>query len=297
MGRPQAARKRARAQQARVLRLLSRDSERRRVARRETRDAGMALETAACTSHHGSAPKERGPSAAQCHHIAHEPTTTSAARRARSSKLECCASSSETASAGAPAPRDTRRWLGFGGHNLHVTPQARAEGERPLAGAMPSDRSWADHNQRGTARARNKLEYYASSPATLSAGAPRESRDAGLALETAASTSHHKRSKKERRLSPEQRRSVVHGPTPTSAARRARAATSSSAPPPKRQRAQARLRRVVTRGACLALDSAACTVHHGRAPKERGLSPAPCPLIGHEPTTSSAERRARSSNL
>ena len=32
------------------------------------------------------------------------------------SKLECCASSPETGSDGAPVLRDTRRWLGVGGH-------------------------------------------------------------------------------------------------------------------------------------------------------------------------------------
>ena len=78
-----------------------------------------------------------------------------------------------------------------------------------------------------------------------------------------------------------------------SAVRCARAAFSSAAPPPQRQRASARLRRV-TRGACLALEAVdvAGTSHHGRAPKERGLSPAQRPRIGYGPTLASAAQRA-----
>ena len=46
-----------------------------------------------------------------------------------------------------------------------------------------------------------------------------------------------------------------------------------------------------TRGAGLALEAAAGTWHHGRAPKERGLLPTPCLPIGHGSTTTSAARR------
>ena len=110
------------------------------------------VEAASGTLHHGRAPKDRGLSLAQCPSNAHGPTTTSTARRARSSKLECCASTPEIASAGAHAPRDKRRWLGVGGRSWHVTSQAPATGERLLASAVLFERAQTDHNQRGMAR-------------------------------------------------------------------------------------------------------------------------------------------------
>ena len=131
--RPQPARHGARAQQARVLRLLPRDSERRRASRVPREPAGLC-EAAAGTSHHGRAPKERGLSPTQC--LSKCMSRPQPARHgARAGKLECCASSPETASAGAPA-LGTRRWLGVGGRSWHVAPRPRAEGERPLAGAV-----------------------------------------------------------------------------------------------------------------------------------------------------------------
>ena len=50
MSRPRPARRNARAQQPRVLRLLPRDSDRRRASLRFAREAGLALEAAAGTS-------------------------------------------------------------------------------------------------------------------------------------------------------------------------------------------------------------------------------------------------------
>ena len=115
----------------------------------------------------------------QCPSIGHKPTTTSAARRA-CRKLACCAHSRGIASAVAHArvPRTSR--LCVGGRTWHIAPRPRAEGERPLAGAVPFHMSRTDHNQRGTARARSKLAYCASSREIASAAAharvPRESR-------------------------------------------------------------------------------------------------------------------------
>ena len=57
-------------------------------------------------------------------------------------------------------PRQSR--LHVGGRSWHVAPRPRAETERPLAGAVPSHRAWADHNQHGTAHARRKLACCAS---------------------------------------------------------------------------------------------------------------------------------------
>ena len=77
---------------------------------------------------------------------------------------------------------------------------------------------------------------------------------------------------KERRFSLAQRRCAEYEPTTTRAAWRARTASSSGAPPPPRQRASARVR-CASSGAGMALEAAAGTSHHGRAPRKRGLSP------------------------
>ena len=71
-------------------------------------------------------------------------------------------------SAGARAPRDMRRWLGVEGCRWHVTPRARTEKERPLAGAVLLTSALADHNKRGTARVLRKFECCVSSPETAS---------------------------------------------------------------------------------------------------------------------------------
>ena len=126
-------------------------------AKRQRACAVLASEAAADTSHHGRAPKERGLSLAQCSFHGHD--RLQPARHGTRAKLECCASSPETASAGASAPRDKRRWLGVGGCSWHVAPRARAEGERPLASAM----SFNGHEPTTTSATRR--EYAASTSA------------------------------------------------------------------------------------------------------------------------------------
>ena len=64
-------------------------------------------------------------------------------------------------------PRESR--LVLGGRSWHVAPRPCAEGERPLAGAVPLSSAWSDHSQRGTVRARNELECCAFSRETASA--------------------------------------------------------------------------------------------------------------------------------
>ena len=103
-------------------------------------------------SHHGRAPKERGPSKVRRPYPVHGPTTTSAARRARI-KLASYASSRETATA-VPRLRVThKRRLILGGRSWDVAPRPRAEGERPLVSAVPLLSAPTNHNQRSTARA------------------------------------------------------------------------------------------------------------------------------------------------
>ena len=113
----------------------------------------------------------------------------------------------------------------------------------------------------------------------------------GCALEAAAGTSHHGRVLRERGLSPVQCFCIGYGSITTSAALRARAASPRAAPTPERHAAQ-RCSRVCHAKVGYALEVPAGTSHHGRAPKERGLSPGQCSCIWHRPTTASVARRA-----
>jgi len=160
--RPKPARHGARAQLARVLRLLPRDSEHSAPALCETRGAGLALEAAAGTSHHGRAPKGRDCSIVQCPFIGHEPTTTSAAWRARTAS-----------SSGAPPPPRQRasarvRCASSGaGMALEAAAGTSHHGcalkGRGFSPAMcPSNGLGTYYRQRGTARERSKLECCAS---------------------------------------------------------------------------------------------------------------------------------------
>ena len=105
----------------------------------------------------------------------------------------------------------------------------------------------------------------------------RKTRGTGLALEAAADTLHHGRATKERGISPAQCLRLAYGPPTVSAARRTREGSSSAAPLPQRQRAQRASAPRDTSGAGLELEAAGGTSHHGRAPEERGLSPAEVP--------------------
>ena len=132
----------------------------------------MALEAAAGTSHHGHASYERGLSPAQYASVGYEPSTTSAALRARAASLSAAPHPSDSERRRTSSAREMRRCLGVGGRSLHVAPRARDEGERPLVGAGSFRSESADHDQSGTARARSKLERCPSSLVTTSAGAP-----------------------------------------------------------------------------------------------------------------------------
>ena len=118
----------------------------------------------------------------QCPCLVHEATAPSAARYAR-----------KASSRAAPPPeRQRAQWrsrvprksrLIMGGRSWHFAPEPRAEGERPLTGAVPFYSAWNGRNQRGTARARSKLACCASSRETASAMArprvPRKPADYG----------------------------------------------------------------------------------------------------------------------
>ena len=97
--RPQPARRGARARQARVLRLLPRESQRSGAQARYTRKPALEVGAAAGTWEHGLAPKKGGLSLVQCLSIGHEVTTAGAVCGDARGKRACCASSPETASA------------------------------------------------------------------------------------------------------------------------------------------------------------------------------------------------------
>ena len=97
----------------------------------------MALEAAAGTSHHGRAPRKRGLSLALyfCCCACGDHNQRGTARTHRN--LECCASSPKTAGDSALTPRDKRSGHGVGDRSWHVAPRAGADGEWPLASAVP----------------------------------------------------------------------------------------------------------------------------------------------------------------
>ena len=80
-----------------------------------------------------------------------------ATARARN-KLAWCTSSRETANAvpSFRAPREGQLILSLGGSSWHVAPCPHAEGEGPVAGAVPLPSPRSDRSQRGTARAQQQ---------------------------------------------------------------------------------------------------------------------------------------------
>ena len=156
------------------------------------------------------------------------PTTTSAAQCTRA------------ASSGAAPPAKTKRSrLRRGTRGACLALEAAADRphhgrapkrETPLAGVVSSCSARADHNQRGKARTRSKLECCASSLETAIALASR--RGTCLTLQAAADRLHRGRAPKKKGLSPAQCPLEGSGTTATSAGRRARATSWSAAPHP-----------------------------------------------------------------
>ena len=159
---------------------------------------------------------------------------------AGSSKLACRASSREIASAVARSsvPRESR--LILGGHYWHVAPRPRAEGERPLASAVPCSAHEADHSQRSTARTRSSKLACCASPRKIASAVarsrvPRESR---LILGGHRwQVVQQPRADGQRSLAGAASLPSAHGSTTTRVSRCTQAASSRAAPPPERQRA------------------------------------------------------------
>jgi hypothetical protein len=171
------------------------------------------------------------------------------------------------------AARETRRCLGVGGRSWHVAPRGHAEGKRPLNGTVRLCTARDDNSQRGTARAFSKLECYASSLVTASAGmhAPRRGTWRWVGVGGCSSyVTPRARAIRERPLAeavPFCRLRTAYGQRSMARARSKLECCASSpvtasagAPAPREKR-----------GAVLALGAAACTSHHEGTPKESGL--------------------------
>ena len=109
-------------------------------------------------------------------------------------------------------------------------------------------------------------------------------------------TSEHGLASKERGLSLVQRPSLGHDLSKTSAARRAQAASARAGPPPERESERSGAIACAHTRKRAVWETAAGSSQHGLAPKGGGLSLVQWPFIGHEPTTTSAARRARSAS-
>ena len=153
----------ARTSQARVLRLLLRESVRWRDRVCAHANSVCSLETAAGMSEHGHAPMERNVKLAQWAFMGYGTTPTTAAGRAH--VASACA---------APPPEGERAVLRsrvrthelrllIGGRGWHVGAQPCTDGEGRPAGTVSFHRVQTSSNQRGGARARRNRAYCASS--------------------------------------------------------------------------------------------------------------------------------------
>ena len=161
--RSQPARHRARAKQARVLRLLPRDSERRRAcAARATR---RWLEVLGSSWHAALRSCAKGEKylagVAPFSRVSADQDQRSTARAQQGRVLRLLPRHSERRRAS--VARATRRWHEAAGCSWHVAPRSRAKGEESLAAVASFGRVRADHNHRGTTHTLSKLECCASS--------------------------------------------------------------------------------------------------------------------------------------
>ena len=155
----------ARTSQARVLRILLRESVRWRDREGAHVNTDFSLEAAAGMSGHVRSPRERAIPLAQWVLIGHGPTLTSATGRARAASTRSVL----------PPDRERARAVALfylrtcatellaGVRGWHVRARPFAEGEGRLAGAVGFHGAWVDSNQRGGAHTRCKRACCASS--------------------------------------------------------------------------------------------------------------------------------------
>ena len=197
---------RARANQARVLRLLLRDSERRRAfAARATRHGlGIRGHSWHIAPRFLAGREKHLAVAAPFDRVKTDHINRGAARTR--SKLECCASIPETARADAPVPRDTRG----AGLKFEVSAVTSHHGRAPKERAVSPVQHLSTRHEPITASAarRAREESSSAAPPPQRQRAPprlRRASHAALMLEAIAGTSHHGRAPKERSISLSQR--------------------------------------------------------------------------------------------
>ena len=297
VGRIPAARRDACVQQARVLRLLPRDSQRSGAQVSYTRIPPPEVRARAGTWQHGQAPKKGSFSLVQCPSMVHGPIAASAVRRAHAT----------SARAAPPPQREPAQWRASA---LHAQATSRSEGQgwhvgarpcteegRLLARAVPFHGAWSDYRQRGATRVCNKRGCCASFPEIASS----------VARKCATRASHPPKCK------PELTRKS------TASHRRRAASRSCSALPwcteqllPARRGVHAQQARLLcllpkesqrsgaqarcTRNVSHEVRARAGTWEHGLAPKKGGFSLVQCPFMVNGANTGSAARRARATS-
>ena len=202
---PQPARHGARASQARVLRLLSRERERSGALARAPLESRMCWRPRLARRRVLNRREQASRWCIVFSSSADRPQSARYGARASQARVvRLLPRESERSGALACAPRKSR--LCVGGRSWQVAPSSCTEGDRPVAGAVPFHRIHADYNQRGTARVSRKLLCCASSPEIASAVARSCVRraKAGCVFEASAATSQHGLVPKERGLWPVQ---------------------------------------------------------------------------------------------
>ena len=184
---PQPARHGARASQARVLRLLSRERERSGALARAPLESRMCWRPRLARRRVLNRREQASRWCIVFSSSADRPQSARYGARASQARVvRLLPRESERSGALACAPR--KSWLCVGGHYWQVAPRSCTEGESPLAGTVPFHRVRANYHKRGAARARRKLAFCASSPETASAvvcSCARRAR-AGCVLEASA---------------------------------------------------------------------------------------------------------------
>ena len=174
----------ARAQQACVLRLIQKDSERSGALARATQKpagAGHCWHMAPWPRGEGRKHSRRCSAISWCigrPRLAWHGARAASLRAAPSSERQRAKWQTASEVARSRVPRESR--LVLGGHRWHGAPRPRAEAERPLAGAVPSPTARTNNNRHSTVRAGSKLACCAFFRPTESAvarsRAPRENR-------------------------------------------------------------------------------------------------------------------------
>ena len=254
------------------------------------------LEGAARTSHHGLAPKERGPPPVRCPSISLRQITASAARRTRAASLRVLP----------PPERHPAQWRWRACHanagcTLEVTARTSHHGLAWKERGLPPVQCPSIVRRPITASAARRARAATSHVLPPRERQPAQWRSrvghakAGCVLGGHSSRVASRSCTEGKRHSARAMPFHIEWPVTISATRHARAATSRVLPPPETQPAQWRSRVGHAKAGC-ALEVTARTSHHGLARKKRGLPPVQCHSIVRITITTSVARHARAAS-